>query len=134
MTLQELLRVPYVNGGRDPATGLDCWGLVRAIRLHYLGGEELPELGGIKPGELRKITRARGALPPLHGYEKLQAPEHGAIAAAFNGALCSHVGTVLRLDGALRVVDTDKGAGGRICPISAFEARFTRVEYYAKKC
>jgi cell wall-associated NlpC family hydrolase len=27
----EILRAPYVEGGRDPSVGLDCWGLVRII-------------------------------------------------------------------------------------------------------
>lgn len=30
MTPDELIGVPWRSGGRDPATGLDCWGVVRA--------------------------------------------------------------------------------------------------------
>lgn len=132
MTLQELLRVPYVDGGRDPAHGLDCWGMVRAIRHHVLGLALLPTLDALQPGQLRKIDRASSALPGLHGFEVATLPKHGAIAAAWQGSLCIHVGIVLLIDGALRVVDTDKGVGARICPVGSFEARFTRVAYYEK--
>lgn len=27
----DLIGVPFVDGGRDPATGLDCWGLFMAV-------------------------------------------------------------------------------------------------------
>lgn len=30
MTPDDLIGVPWAPGGRDPASGLDCWGVVRA--------------------------------------------------------------------------------------------------------
>lgn len=36
----DLIGVPYVNGGRDPETGLDCWGL--AIEMFRRQGLRLP--------------------------------------------------------------------------------------------
>lgn len=36
----DLIGVPYVNGGRDPKTGLDCWGL--AIEMFRRQGLQLP--------------------------------------------------------------------------------------------
>lgn len=32
LDLVDLMRAPYQLGGRDPATGLDCWGFVVAVR------------------------------------------------------------------------------------------------------
>lgn len=133
MTLQELMRVPYLDGGRDPFKGLDCWGMVRAIRHHVLGLDLLPSLDSTKPGEFKKITRATSALTPLHDYVKLAKPQHGAIALAWQGKVCTHVGIAMRIDGALRIVDTDKNAGARISPVSFFESMFSRVEYYERK-
>lgn len=32
IALEDLLAVPYAFGGRDPAVGLDCWGMVIEVR------------------------------------------------------------------------------------------------------
>ena len=32
---RELIGVPFVNGGRSPQEGFDCWGLSRYIYEHY---------------------------------------------------------------------------------------------------
>ena len=34
---RELIGVPFVNGGRTPQEGFDCWGLTRYIFEHYHG-------------------------------------------------------------------------------------------------
>lgn len=40
-----LLGVPYVEGGRDWRTGLDCWGL--AMARAALAGAQVPDLGDL---------------------------------------------------------------------------------------
>lgn len=37
---QRLVGIPFVDGGRDPLTGFDCWGLVRYI--YHENGIDLP--------------------------------------------------------------------------------------------
>ncbi|AXB82342.1 C40 family peptidase [Megasphaera hexanoica] len=38
---QELVGIPFVDGGRNPKTGFDCWGLARYI--YHMRGIDLPE-------------------------------------------------------------------------------------------
>ena len=40
--ISDLIGVPYVNGGRSVAEGLDCWGLVR--EYYWREGVDLPEI------------------------------------------------------------------------------------------
>lgn len=42
MLLEDLIGVPFVDGGRDENTGLDCYGLVKVV-FRRLQGIELPE-------------------------------------------------------------------------------------------
>ena len=39
--VDDLVGVPFVNGGRNPNTGLDCWGLVMVVFKRH--GIELPD-------------------------------------------------------------------------------------------
>ncbi|HBS59410.1 MAG: NlpC/P60 family protein [Bacillota bacterium] len=39
--LDDLIGLPFVDGGRDPATGLDCWGLSTEVFRRY--GIALPD-------------------------------------------------------------------------------------------
>ena len=38
---RQLIGIPFVDGGRDPATGLDCWGLMMAAFRVF--GLEIPD-------------------------------------------------------------------------------------------
>jgi cell wall-associated NlpC family hydrolase len=38
---KDLQDAPFVDGGRDPATGLDCWGLFRLAMQRY--GHDVPD-------------------------------------------------------------------------------------------
>lgn len=40
-TFTDLIGVPFVDGGRNPATGLDCWGLSAEVFRRY--GVEVPD-------------------------------------------------------------------------------------------
>ncbi|HWR06300.1 C40 family peptidase [Sporomusa sp.] len=39
--LNDLIGLPFIDGGRDPAVGLDCWGLSTEVFRRY--GIELPD-------------------------------------------------------------------------------------------
>ena len=39
--LNDLIGLPFIDGGRDPAIGLDCWGLSTEVFRRY--GIELPD-------------------------------------------------------------------------------------------
>ncbi len=42
--MDQLIGIPYVEKGRDPAVGLDCWGLFRVFYQRFMG-IELPSYG-----------------------------------------------------------------------------------------
>ena len=39
--LSGLIGIPFVDGGRDPATGLDCWGLFMEVQKRF--GVDVPD-------------------------------------------------------------------------------------------
>lgn len=118
----------YLDGGRGPVF-IDCWGLVREVR-HDLGYPWLPSFSECRHTDLRGFTRA---------YEQQAAqmqvgePAEGAIAAAFSGRLCVHVGIVVSIDGRLLVLDINPGRGVGTEALSDFEARYGEVLYYRDK-
>lgn len=123
--LSKYQSAPYRDGARGPLA-YDCYGLVIAVRHEVFGLPLLPSLGGVGRGRRRENTIA---------YHDLKAgmdeclPEPGAIAAVFRGDDLAHVGIVVRLDGQLKVLDTNPG-GPRIRPVRDFESAYQRVAYY----
>ena len=41
VTVNDLIGVPFVSRGRDPKTGLDCWGLVMEVGKRF--GKNIPD-------------------------------------------------------------------------------------------
>jgi cell wall-associated NlpC family hydrolase len=78
MTYRELIGIPFVDEGRNPATGLDCWGLVMAaMRKH---GKKVPDF---------KISCYDPRVPGVFqlaviDWEKAEGPEEGAVVAMAN--------------------------------------------------
>jgi len=130
MTLNDLLKVPYVANGRLP-TGADCYGLVRLARVHLFGKPWMPEHGAVEGGNKRAMTEAM--LAESRNYRECQ-PVPGAWAAAFRGRLCTHIAIVVEVDGRRMILETDepgKGKHGpRLVGVRQFESRFLRVVYY----
>ena len=126
MTLDELLRVPYERNARGP-DALDCWGMVRLARLHLFGRPLLPAFSGVASGDVRAMTRE--VLHSAAGFAPCD-PRPGAIATAWQGRTCPHVGIVVDIDGRLRVLDTNVGAGPKLHTLSGFSAHFTKVVFY----
>lgn len=76
MSERTLIGVPFVDGGRDPATGLDCWGIVMAASRKY--GNDVPDF---KVGcyATREIDGTFAIA--VKDWEKIQVPEPGAVVA-----------------------------------------------------
>lgn len=120
--------VPYVKRGRSLKEGLDCWGLVRLIRMD-LGYSELPLFNGVDPLDKRLFTQSASSCIELCGLVQCDL-KHGAIACGYKGKLCYHVGIVLDVNGKLMILETDEDTGVILTSVSRFESRYSRVEYY----
>lgn len=115
----------YEDGARGPDR-IDCWGLVREVR-HDMGYPWLPSFSECRNTDPRGFTRA---YEQQAAHMEVGPPEHGAIAAAFRGRICVHVGIVVEVDSRLTVLDINPGRGVGREPIPDFEARFFEVLYY----
>ncbi|WP_414430858.1 hypothetical protein ACMG4M_05360 [Alcanivorax sp. IL3] len=104
--------------------GLDCWGLTRLVR-EEMTGQLLPEFGGVV--DRRRMTKLA---PDVKDGLSPSEPKDGAIAFAYRGRLCIHVGIIVKADGRLWVLETDEKTGVTISSIRRFESRFVRVEFY----
>jgi cell wall-associated NlpC family hydrolase len=120
------LMIPYVDGGRNAAVGLDCWGLVRDVLHQQFDLPLLKDFGLIHADDKVNMTRA---------YQQVKsaflpgAPVAGAIAAGFNGSALIHVGVVLENNG-LQVLHTSSKHGMSKCSIRRFNRLFSQVKYY----
>ena len=70
--LSGLIGIPFVDGGRDPLTGLDCWGLFMEVQKRF--GVEVPDFkicchqtGSIDGAFLGAIGRWRRTEKPTPG-------------------------------------------------------------------
>jgi len=110
ITTRDLIGVPFVDGGRDPRLGLDCWGLVLEVFRRF--GIELPDyrIGCMEASRIdaaidagRKYwIRCNSADPPVPSL----------VVMRFNQpVLCNHTGVYL---GAGRFIHTRQKIGVNI--------------------
>ena len=95
---RHLIGVPFVSGGRDPATGLDCWGLFMAVQKIF--GRDVPEVG-LVCSQVLEINRAtRKQITQF--WQKIDAPEPGCgVTMAINSAhpdIIQHYGVMLDIN------------------------------------
>jgi cell wall-associated NlpC family hydrolase len=120
------LMIPYVDGGRNAAVGLDCWGLVRDVLYQQFDLPLLNNFGLIHADDKVNMTLA---------YQQVKSvfspctPVSGAIAAGFNGSALIHVGLVLENNG-LQVLHTCSKHGMSKCSVRRFNRLFAEVKYY----
>lgn len=128
MTLVDFLLTRYLDGGRDPKVGLDCWGLVRLARHHLMGLPMLPEIAGEFEGRPHRITTAYRKQTAKMRPVPLGTP--GSVIAVKRGSVCFHVALMLD-DG--HVLETVQKTGPRRLPLSAFRAAYSvnTLEAYA---
>lgn len=123
--LEVYLNKPYRDGAMGP-DAYNCWGLVRAVRHEVFGLGLLPEFGG-------KIAPCRGSQRDylsLSAMLELCNPEPAAIAAAFKGGICAHVGIVVQANGLLMILETNEKTGPRLIRVADFCRQYTRILFY----
>ena len=126
MDINSLLTIPYQDYGRT-MRGADCWGLVRLVR-NQLRGDWLPAFGSVCPDDKRQITQSAATLfAPMREQAN---PQPGALAAVWRGRLCLHMGIVIRADGLLAVLETNRATGVRWMRIADYNAMHQRVTYH----
>lgn len=87
--------VPHRDGGCDPATGWDCWGLV-AFVLPRVFGAAAPTGAAdmaVRCDAARSVLiRTRLFQQGLAAWRRIETPEAGAVAAFGSGEAIVHVG------------------------------------------
>lgn len=125
-SLDRFLATRYVKYGRHGGD-LDCYGLVRLARHELFGLPLLPLFGDIAPEDKQGLTAA--CKDVSKGFSPTMA-NPAAIATAWRGKLCMHVGLVVEADERLWVLETNEISGPCLTPIPRFESRYTKVIYY----
>lgn len=126
--IEKYLKTTYRRGARGP-NEFDCWGLAREVRHKVYGRVLLPSLDEAIPGDMRSTTKGSKKIhDEVLSYEVAKRP--GAVAEAWQGRLCVHVGLVVDVDGAFFILETDTPFGPTLTNPSQFESRYTKVNYY----
>lgn len=116
--------VTWLKGGRLYPQ-LDCFGIVNEIRRD-LGLAPWPEFAGVTKDDGGLDRKARGLMADLTRCE----PTIGAGIACYSGSMVTHVAIVVSIGGALHAAECNPRANVSFLPLSRFERRFVRVEYY----
>lgn len=116
--------VTWLKGGRVYPE-LDCFGIVNEIRRD-LDLPLWPEFSGVTKDDNGLDREARGLMSELTKCE----PSPGAGIACYSGGMVTHVGIVVDIGGCLYAAECNPKSNVTFLPLSRFERRFVKVEYY----
>lgn len=116
--------VIWLKGGRAYPE-LDCFGIVNEIRSD-LNLPLWPEFSGVTKDDNGLDREARGLMSELTRCE----PAPGAGIACYSGMIVTHVAIVVDIGGALYAAECNPKSNVTFLPLSRFERRFVKVEYY----
>lgn len=124
INLDKYLSVTWQMGGRAYPV-LDCYGLVHEVRRD-LGLPEWPLFEGV----IKESDRMHKAFLAMRQNTTRCSPKEGAVAACYTGGLVGHLGIVINATGGLQVIEICSATGVTVLPLSRFERRHQKVEYY----
>lgn len=116
--------VIWLKGGRAYPE-LDCFGIVNEIRSD-LNLPLWPEFSGVTKDDNGLDREARVLMSELTRCE----PAPGAGIACYSGGIVTHVAIVVDIGGALYAAECNPKSNVTFLPLSRFERRFVKVEYY----
>ena len=107
VTFTDLIGVPFVNGGRNPNSGLDCWGLSTEVFSRY--GIQLPDYK-ISCEDASKINKHVDRQKQFWRRCEGEIPIPALVVIRFS-VYCDHTGVYI---GNGRFIHTRKGVGVNI--------------------
>lgn len=116
--------VTWLKGGRVYPE-LDCFGIVNEIRSD-LNLPLWPEFAGVTKDNDGLDREARGLMSELTKCD----PAPGAGIACYSGGMVTHVAIVVDIGGSLYAAECNPKSNVTLLPLSRFERRFVKVEYY----
>jgi len=129
MNIDHYFTVPYVDGGRDIAVGLDCWGLVRHVLHHEFNLPLLERFGCVDRHDSEADIHR--CFDDSQASFKLCQPKAGALACCFlkcgDDLIFHHVGVCLN---ASDVLQTASSHGVKTTSVRAFKRLATVVKFY----
>lgn len=123
INLEDFLQVEWVSGGRD-FPRLDCYGVVNEVRKR-LGLPLWDDYAGVERDQLAEL--AQQATLTHSGSDLVE----GAVAFCYEGSAVTHVAVLVESDGRMCALECNEGRNVTVLPVSRFERRFQRVEYYS---
>lgn len=121
--LEKYLEVVWVSGGRE-FPELDCYGVVNEVRRD-LGLPPWDDYAGATRAELPGLATA--AASEHAGSDLVE----GAVAFCYEGSVVTHVAVLVEVDGRMCTLECNDVHNVTVLPVSRFERRFNKVEYYA---
>lgn len=120
--------MPYLDGGRDFAVGLDCWGLVRHVSHHVFNS---PLFEGFGCVDRYKSDAMHQGYEDIKGGFKECKPKAGALACSFlksgNNWIFHHAGICIS---PVEVMHTSSTHGVKVMPVRAFKRLALVVKFY----
>jgi len=127
--LSDLIGIPFVDGGRDPRTGLDCWGL--ALEVYRRHGITLPDYKAGCLDEVRIDGIVESSRPNWDRVERSAAPVPSLLAIRVNNShLVNHTGVYI---GAGRFIHTLIRVGVTISRVDDLAWRHVIEGFYTPK-
>lgn len=128
MNVEKYLAVPYIDGSRDIAVGLDCWGMARHVLHHEFGQPLLESFGGINRAQ--PVMMTSGFDESVSDFEECE-PQAGAVACCFfrgnDREVFHHVGVCIS---GHQVLHTSSKKGPHVSPVRAFNRLAYVVKYF----
>jgi cell wall-associated NlpC family hydrolase len=121
--------LPFVDGGRDAAVGLDCWGVVQAVYRDQLG-IDLPGYGETYAGGQKAMTREiEAGAEHDETWRRVEVPQPFDVAVMRlpQGLRWGHVGVVAD---ARHVLHTEKASGAVLARMDGVMIRHRIVGFW----
>lgn len=127
ININNIVGIPWKNGGRTPQDGFDCWGFFKWFYAEKLG-ITIPYDYPYLPGETQKIAVAfRDRMAGDETWIKIDSPENFCGVALSIGRVIHHVGVWVN-DGCLHAT---KGVGVVYNDLKQLRRNgFAKVEFY----